>query len=272
MRRAFCHVEVVEGPNRHRSVDRLLTLGGACFGILPCVLSIRRWQILNNYYCFALSKLRGESYTEFYARKKDRTARQFPALATGTPEAKAYQLPFLIEHGLRPESSLLDYGCGTLAAGVAFIRYLQPGRYMGADISAGCLEVGRRRIAEGGLEAQGAQLVHLPGGSLAPLAGRRFDIIWAQSVFTHMPPDTFCATLRGLQAFMHEDTRFYATFFAQPSGGARRAGLVAWFYDQATIEDVVRAAGMVCEPVPEWRHPTDPNGDFDRLLRFSVSP
>ena len=50
------------------------------------------------------------------------------------------QLDFLVEHGLTPDSCVLDVGCGALRAGIPLVGYLDPGRYYGIDINESLLE------------------------------------------------------------------------------------------------------------------------------------
>jgi SAM-dependent methyltransferase len=52
----------------------------------------------------------------------------------------------LIEQGLTPTDTVVDYGCGTLREGVHFIRYLEAGHYIGLDIDDRVLQGGRRLV------------------------------------------------------------------------------------------------------------------------------
>lgn len=56
------------------------------------------------------------------------------AAYVGTDEVSGeLQLDLLIREGLRPDSSVLDMGCGCLHAGVPLIRHLRAWRYCGVD-------------------------------------------------------------------------------------------------------------------------------------------
>ena len=41
----------------------------------------------------------------------------------------------LLDCGLEPHDTIVDYGCGTLRIGVNVIDYLDPGRYWGFDFN-----------------------------------------------------------------------------------------------------------------------------------------
>ena len=70
------------------------------------------------------------------------------------------QLDFMIAQGLQPHHLLLDVGCGSLRAGVHFVRYLNDSHYYGIDAQQGLLDAGVR--------------VELPR---AGLAGRRIHLL-----------------------------------------------------------------------------------------------
>ena len=52
------------------------------------------------------------------------------------------QFDFLVEQGLRPSHCFLDIACGSLRGGVHFIRYLEPGHYLGLDREPKLIELG----------------------------------------------------------------------------------------------------------------------------------
>ena len=51
------------------------------------------------------------------------------------------QFDFLVEQGLTPSDVLPDVGCGSLRGGVHFIRYLEPGNYLGMEKEEELLEL-----------------------------------------------------------------------------------------------------------------------------------
>jgi SAM-dependent methyltransferase len=214
---------------------------------------------------YAIHRLRGGDYVGFYAKKMDRLATHSPERATGTPENRRFQIDYLRTHGLIPDSYMLDLGCGTVAAGVHFVGYLDAGRYVGADISRQCLDVGGRRLAEAGLSNKEAALVLLPGGSLAPLAGKAFDIIWAQSVLTHMPPEDIRRMLTAARSLLRPGGLFYATFAFDPAG-VRQRKTKDWYYSEDAIGRIAHETGYDAEVLRDWRHPASAQ---DKLLKLS---
>lgn len=199
-------------------------------------------------------KLRGTSYGAYYADRMNRIIRRNPNW--GLNLNKRFQLDYLIAHGLRPDAHMLDYGCGALAAGIHFIDYLAPGKYVGVDISSEVLAEGQRRLVSKGLQNKHAELHRIEPGSVAALAGKRFDLIWAQSVFTHMPPDDIDRLLRDVRPFMHTKTRFYATF-ARTDGAIHQKRFKDWYYNVDFFRAAAAKFGFDIALMPDWSHPDD---------------
>jgi hypothetical protein len=55
------------------------------------------------------------------------------------------QFDFLVQEGLKPEHSFLDVGCGSLRGGLYFIKYLDPGNYLGIDKEKKLIKIGIKK-------------------------------------------------------------------------------------------------------------------------------
>jgi SAM-dependent methyltransferase len=128
------------------------------------------------------------------------------------------QCRFLIDHGLKPEHSLLDIGCGSLRGGVPFIRYLETGNYIGVDINQSLLDAGFD------VETKAAELQDkMPRQNLVCLLdfefdrlGRRFDFALAHSLFTHLTFNRIRRCLERLAPVINVGGHFFGTFFELP--------------------------------------------------------
>jgi len=216
---------------------------------------------------YLVHKVTGSSYLDYYARRMDRIVSRNPDW--GLSIDRRYQLQYLLSHGLTPSMTVLDYGCGALAAGVLFIEHLDPSRYYGVDISSKALEEGRNRIREHGLEEKHPRLIHLTAISLEGLKGVHFDVIWAQSVFTHMPPADIRAALTEFRKLMGRECRLYATYAWSPNRHVQKR-YKDWYYNFAYFSDLARDVGFVVEEMTDWQHPADP-ACVDRMLRFRIT-
>jgi len=97
------------------------------------------------------------------------------------------QVRALEKLGLRSEHDLLEIGCGPLQAGAPLIRYLDPGRYTGVDISAERLAAARDVIRYFHLEGREPRLIRSDDFGLDELEPGSFDRVWSFHVVIHFP-------------------------------------------------------------------------------------
>jgi cyclopropane fatty-acyl-phospholipid synthase-like methyltransferase len=88
--------------------------------------------------------------------------------------------------GLRPESNLLDIGCGCLRNGFLLMNYLDPKRYFGVEPNVGMLDEGIQKLARPFVEAKSPSFAHTDTFDFAgSFPGVTFDFVLARSIFTH---------------------------------------------------------------------------------------
>jgi SAM-dependent methyltransferase len=93
-------------------------------------------------------------------------------------ELQRYQLNVLVGNGLRPAHTLLDLCCGPLQGGMAFIRYLDTGGYVGVDINARNLAAGYRQILDQDLASKNPRLIRSEAFGRDFLGDAKFDFIF----------------------------------------------------------------------------------------------
>lgn len=126
------------------------------------------------------------------------------------------QKSFLIEEGLKPHNSLLDFGCGTLRAGRLLIPYLDKGNYTGIDISDGVIEEAKRMVeADTNLKNKNPIIIynHDMDFEFKDLNGMKYDFIIAQSVVTHLLDEHVQEIFNNLNRVMSDNSVFYFTAF-----------------------------------------------------------
>ena len=100
-----------------------------------------------------------------------------------------YQLTALKQHGLSTSHSLLDIGCGPLQGGVAFIRYLNRGQYVGVDKSSRAIAEAYKQIISCNLYLKNPVLIQSENFGLNELKTRKFDYIWASQILYYFDLD-----------------------------------------------------------------------------------
>jgi hypothetical protein len=111
----------------------------------------------------------------------------------------------LIEVGLKPQHLCVEYGCGSLWAAEPVLRYLQPGRYYGLDLTDQFYEFGRQRIGSLLAEKQ-ARLAVISPESLRAVAALQPDFIFSRKVLAHVKVDALPRYLANIASLMSPQT------------------------------------------------------------------
>lgn len=102
-------------------------------------------------------------------------------------EVGRVELSALVQEGLTPSSTLLDFGCGTGRLAVHAVPFLRSGHYVGTDISETMLERCAARLDA--IDRDGSacrvELRHQTSEAF-PAEPASVDVLCAFSVFTHM--------------------------------------------------------------------------------------
>jgi len=191
----------------------------------------------------------GADYVEAYSRHTDlRIRNDGPAQAIGGDWENhgLLQLEFLKRRGLKPTSRFLDLGCGTGRLARRVVPYLDAGKYVGLDISAGALAYASDLSVDEGWADKRPRFL-LGDGTLRAVEGMPFDIIWAHSVCTHLPQNLIEGLFVGLASM--EFGEFYFTYKRRPV--AKRTGLKQFGYPFSFFEYMARSVGLKAEELPD---------------------
>jgi len=109
-----------------------------------------------------------------------------PACYVGTNEVSGQlQLELLKQEGCRPESKVLEVGCGNLHAGMALIRYLEKGNYVGVDPNEWLREsTMSKRGTRSLVHKKAARFLSVSDFDASEL-GIHFDFVLSHSVLSH---------------------------------------------------------------------------------------
>ena len=142
--------------------------------------------------------------------------------------------------GITPASTVLDYGCGSLRIGQHFIRYLDPGRFWGLDVTDRFYNDGMA-LLEAGLAAEKLPHLHvIDDDTLAAARSASPDIIYSHAVMMHIPDGELEIFWQKILSLMAPHT-VAAVHFQQAVRNMRTSGRT-WAYTESHISEHIRRA------------------------------
>jgi hypothetical protein len=168
------------------------------------------------------------------------------------------QFEYLVNQGLRPEHYLIDIACGSLRGGVHFVRYLEPGHYLGIEKEASLVQAGiDKELSKEVYNAKKPELVVSSTFEFTKFSSRPHFAL-AQSLFTHLPPKIITDCFHKLRDFIREDGVFYATYFeaaAERKNPPEADDHAGFFYTRKQMCQFGESTGWRFDYVGDWSHP-----------------
>lgn len=186
----------------------------------------------------------------------------------------AYHASYLVRHGLKAHHHILDFGCGLGRTAVPLLRYLEPGRYVGLDISRERIRLARDYVTREGCDGAGAEFIVNVHNNFTAITSRRFDFVWAQSVFTHMPKSDVEAVLTNIGAVMSPRGIFMFNFNLGDADGAI-VNVKDYFYSEAFFRRLAERNGFDLQVLNDWKDDLpienrDKNSAMVKLTRLAA--
>ena len=147
----------------------------------------------------------------------------------------------LVHFGLKPEDTLVDYGSGTLRMGIHAIRYLEPGRYWGLEISEFLLEQGRELVGMPLLSEKRPHLEVISPASVEAAAAAKPAMLISLRVLIHVHPDDLEEYFGNVMTII--GTSGQAIISGKWNKGTIRSSNRSWAHDLETLERIVGAQG-----------------------------
>jgi len=208
----------------------------------------------------------GGSYGEFYAEDARRRIDAGDCHATlgvinvdqDAVRARAQRvLANFKRAGCRPHHVVVDYGCGSLWIGEAFMDYLDPGHYIGLDVSDLFYREGLARLPADFVARHRPVVGVIDDTTLREARERKPDFIASIAVMQHVPP---------------QDLRGYFARIVSLAGAATRIEIChdtglrtkwmpprSWRHGRFAIRAALASLGYAAEYRPEHRvMPTTP--------------
>jgi hypothetical protein len=182
------------------------------------------------------------------------------------------QLHFMVQQGLQPHHTLLDIACGSLRAGVHFIRYLDEHKYLGIEKEQWLIDQGLRRELPRYVRWRKRPIVLCEANFDFVRLPARADFSIAHSLFTHLTPDGIELCLRRLREYAPVQHRAFITY--QPGDSeanpSEPSDMKRFHYSPSELEAFARNCDWSFHHIGEWGHPrgqlmfelTDPSSSF----------
>jgi SAM-dependent methyltransferase len=161
------------------------------------------------------------------------------------------QFDYLMSHGLKPTTRLLEVGCGNLRAGRLFIDYLDPGHYYGIDISPDILLAAADTVAQFGLQDKLPYLTVVRDLRLDFLPSGHFDIVHAHSVFSHSPIEVIDECLAHVGRLLAPGGFFDFTF-DRTTGAEHHVLHEDFYYRTETLIGLAAKHGLAARYLDDW--------------------
>ena len=153
--------------------------------------------------------------------------------------------------GCAPHHVFVDYGCGSLWIGEAFMGYLDPGKYVGLDVSDIFFAEGLARIPAELLANRRPIVRAISEEALRDVRALKPDFILSIAVMHHVPPEDLAGFLGRIVSLAGLDTRIeiYSPFASRTKYGTPRT----WHHGRGAIESALAPLGYKAEFRPEYR-------------------
>ena len=204
------------------------------------------------YYSIYIQK---KSYSDYYAKRMNRIVKNNPKW--GLNLNKKFQLDFLIQQGLSKSSTFLDYGCGAVSAGIHFIEYLDQSKYFGVDISSMAIHEAKRRIENKNLTVNKPTILLIDTNSKDFFDNLKFNYIWSQSVFTHLPPKEAKEIFLLLSNKLAPKGSFYFNFCNNKNNKIEQKNFKDWYYPTSFFYNLAKEFNLNIKIIEDWKHPED---------------
>jgi ABC-type polysaccharide/polyol phosphate transport system ATPase subunit len=155
-------------------------------------------------------------------------------------ETGLWQFEFLRGHGLEPRHRMLEVGCGSMAAAVHLLPFLEEHRYWGVERNRALLEAGMQiELPRAGIAPDRGRFLVAETFELGEIPGA-LDFALASSGFACWPFNDVARCIASVVRKLEPSGRFYATWFENP--------------DPANFDPIVHPGGVTTHPDREPYH------------------
>lgn len=205
------------------------------------------------------------------------------------PVSGRRQADLLFNAGCRPDSHVLEIGCGCLSAGMVLMERLEPNHYVGIDPNEWLREAALRKAPIRALVEAKKPLFLSNYEFDAAETGRKFDFVLSHSILSHAAHHQLPLFLNNVGAVLSDSGQIFASLYlseGNPHGNVgtkdRKDSMDAeWvypgvsFFTHETIQNFAREAGLTATHRPdltEWFVQVRPGELHDWFQFAKVNP
>jgi hypothetical protein len=155
----------------------------------------------------------------------------------------------LLDHGMTPDDTLLDIGCGSLRLGHKAVPFLHPGHYWGTDASLALMRHGRLTELPDPSRLPEDHLVE-DATFAFPGIPDTITLAMAFGVFTHLPHADLATALQNLRRFPSLRSVLFTVFLSdaptstrQPDGVVTHPDRPPYHVSEARLAHTLAATG-----------------------------
>lgn len=190
-----------------------------------------KWQIRNSFKSFkdyyvaqAFEKIsKGASHPTLGKKLKDKRNK-------GGKE----NFEILVNLGLKPNDTCLDYGCGSLRIGQYLINYLNEGNYYGLDITDKFYLIGKEMLSPEQLKFKKPHFFKINKEIIRSLANKDINVIFSFGVLLHVPPRKLKDYFHNLLSLLSTNSKLYIGISTYREN--KQTSPVSWVYTQTYLK------------------------------------
>lgn len=160
---------------------------------------------------------------------------------------------------------MLDFGCGFGRTAVAILDYLEPGNYIGVDLSAERIRMCHEYVDREGLADRRPTFISSKDNAMSYLDDDSIDIVFATSVFSHMPMPEWREVLGAVRRVLKPQGAFIVNYHLSKERPVV-ADLKDFGYPAAAVEAVFDEFDYHVAPLDGWHDDLD-EANRDPFLR-----
>ncbi len=203
--------------------------------------------ILTKYNLYLCNRIGFKNFYISRAKKTLSDKSKHPTLG-GAWENDAKQLQnremifkFLVEQGLKKSDKLVDYGCGSLRIGSKLIEFLDPGRYIGFDITDRFYKLGLNTVKQETVTTKSPEFYVISDSAILNCKKSLPAYIISIGVLMHIPPNELKEFFANIISLLSPSGVAYITY--KQSSVTQKTNLTSWVHSYSLVNATVEELG-----------------------------